>query len=513
MDFLNKFQMMGFYREKDGGAGGGGKSLEQKTNEKLGIETTGGSGDPRSGSSGDGDGGGTPDGGDGSPDDGGSADEGGEPGGEEEPGEGSPDGGTPSGEDPGADGDGGEEPGEGGADAGEGGASDGDGDGGSDMFYDPELHVEGEPSHSNKFPSREQAEFAAIEKAQLLKDKISEMKEDDVDPGAIKLPSAVDNDPEQLDNMTSLEVVNAMDDDDLRGFLNESDGSRQRLDAKHSRVAESRQARQYANDLEEAQGQLFDQVRELMDVTEIQENLQKFNDPEKGRAFISEKIDEKVQAELKEDYNELENWVEKVDSGDIDISYKEFDEEKQRRMNKIQQKEADIRSDYEGVVDTYERVNELNSKVENNTELSPEQKAEQRWDAFSTVQDDLGTIPIEQTGAPDLALFADTPEARAELVAAKNWAVQNKDDYNGLMTTRDWVDALENGWPEHKDDIRAGRQRDQIEDDDDGGSDGDDDIPKPGRQSKLEGEGDSVQEKNRSRLDKLEELTNAKVGA
>jgi len=382
------------------------------------------------------------------------------------------------------------------------------------MFYDPEVHVEGKASHSNKFPTRDKAEFAAIQKAEMLADKLAEMEEDDVDRGAIRLPKALQGNPDNLENMKSLEYVNSMSDDELRNFLNESDGSRQRLDIKHKRAKKEAETRQYKNELEKVQGKLFDDLQEVMDVETIRENMNKFNDPEQGKALIKEKIDAKIDAQLEDDINDLEDWIDKVDSGEIDISYKEFDDQKQKKVKNIEDKEQNLREKYNSALDTYDRVFELNDNIDETQELTAAQKKDKMWGAFSSMQKDLGEIAIEETGSPDLDILAKTPEARAELVAAKNWAFQNAEDYNGLMHPADWREALEVGWPAHKDKIRAGRQRENLAEDDDGAGGGseDDDIPNPGDQRKLNGDEDTVRQKNKSNLDKLVELTNAKVG-
>lgn len=504
MDFFDKLRMSGFYYESPND-GGGGKTLEQITNEKLGSGPEGGGEGPAD-DGGDGAGGSdqpeqpktkekeSPDDSPESPDGGG--------GGEEKPD------GSGSGADDSADSPDGED------DSPDGEVGDGDGSGEDTPFYDPELHVEGQASHSNKFPTREQAEYAAIQKAQMLREKLDEMEEDGVDRGAIRLPGAIGNNPEELENLTQLERVATMDDDELRSFLNESDGSRQRLDMKHKNAKQEQQAKQYKNEFEKTQGQFFDEVKEVMSVEEIQQNLNKFNDPEQGKQLLQKKIDAKVKEELSDDVKELENWVDKVDEGEIDLSYKEFDEQKRKKVKNIEDKERELREEYGSAVDTYDKLFDLNENIDQTTEMTAEEKRQKRWEAFDGMQRDLGELAIEQTGSPDLDILAETPEARAELVAAKNWAAQNAADYNGLLHESDWREALEKGWPEHKKNVRAGRQADQLkgEEKGGGGSSDDDDIPSPGDQRKLDADGKTVHSRNKSRLDKLEELTRQKVG-
>lgn len=500
MKFSQKLRQLGIYHEGENDQGGGGdggdpaptgKSLEEITNQKLG----GGEPEPESGD-------------DPEPEP--------EPEPKDDP-EPQPD---PKGEeeddpDPQPEPKGEDQP-EGGAESDD-GADPEEGDDPEGDFYDPEVHVEGKPAHSNKFPTREKAEYAAIHKAEMLRDKLKEMEEEGISRGAITLPKALQDDPEAVERFLSLESVHEMEDDELRSFLNESDASRQRLEAKHSREKQAKQARQTKNQYEEAQIELYDSLEKVTDADDIQANLNKFGDLEQGKQFIQSKIDAKVEAAISEDVDALEEWVDKVDEGEIELSHKEFDRQKSQKVKAIEAKERDLRAELEPTIEKFEEVHGLAEKVDKGGgEASPEQKIEQTWNSFAEMQKDLGEIPIEETGSPDLDILADTPEARAELVAAKNWLFQNRADYNDLQSPADWARGLREGWPAHKDKVRAGKQKQEIE-----GKKGkkgkkgesDDDIPKPGDQDKLDGINNrNVHARNESALDKLEELTNAKVG-
>lgn len=379
-------------------------------------------------------------------------------------------------------------------------------------FYDPEVHVEGTPAHSNKFPTREKAEFAAINKAEMLRKTLQELDEEDIGRGAVPLPKALNGDPKAIENMTALEVVHAMEDEDLRGFLNEADASRQKLEARRERKQKQRQATEVKNEFEQKQLDLYNELSGLMGESEIQSNLAQFGDKQKGKNLIESKIDQKVKAELEEDRQALEDWIEQVDSGEIELSFKEFDKEKTRRVNAIADKERQIREQYEPVLETYEQTYNLAEKVETGgEEMTPAQKAKTQRTARDEMEADL---------QGDLALLADDADARAEYVAAQRWALQNASDYNELLTPADWADAIRNGWPAHKDKVRASSQKRKLEGekagkDKKGGGGGDDDdpIPKPGDQRELEGiNANAVRSENQKRLKKLEELTNAKVG-
>lgn len=474
------------------GAGGSQKTLEQITNEKLaGKEPT-----PKGG-------GGEDEGGETPPPD--RKDE--SPKGDEQP--------APP-EDEGADG-GDEQPPGGGEQA---PVDGGDGDEPTEDFYDPEVHVEGTPSHSNKFPTREKAEFAAIHKAERLKNKLSELDESGIGRGAIKLPDATGDQADAVDQFTSLERVHAMDDDDLRGFLNDADAAYQGLERRESRVKDEQQARQVQNKYEQAQVDLYDGLKNLVSEDEIKQNISKLGDVESGKQYVKSLIDKKVEQELSDDRAELEDWIEKVEEGEIEYdSMKKFAAERDRRLDTIRQKEQDIRDQFKPTMQTLDQVYELAETAQQTTEPTPEQKAARMWDSFDEMQKDI--VSQFDSSLPDqYAILADNADARAELTAAKNWAIQNRSDYNDLQNPADWRKAILQGWPKHKENIRAGRQKEQLEGDKDekkpggsGKSSGKDDIPSPGNQDLLEGISDrNVHARNRTALDKLEELTNAAAG-
>lgn len=482
MDFLQKLQALGLYYEKPGEGGGGGQaetmSPEELTNKKLAgesVETK-----PEGGKE--------------------SEPKGGE---EKPPGQEKPEGGKSEGEEDPMD----EVEKKAAAKKGEGEEpAEGEESEEPEFYYDPEKHVEGEPAHSNKFPTREKAEFAAINKAEMLRAKLEEMKEDGVDRGAVPLPKALNGDPDAIENMTDLEIVHSMSDDELRGFLNESDASRQRLESRYERKKKQKEAAQAKNEFEEMQIELYNDLEKILDANEIQNNLSKFGDLEEGKDFVRSKVNEKIKSELADDRQELEDWIDKVDSGEIQLSIKEFDREKQKRLENINSKREQLQKEYSPVIDKLEKTYNLAEKVESgggDQTLSPQEKAKRMRSARDEMEQDL---------KGDLDLLADDSDARAEYVAAQKWAITNKADYNDLQHPSDWARAIQNGWPEHKKKVRSARQREELE----GGKGGDksaDDINKPGDQRKLEGiEARNVQSRNRKALDKLEEMTNAKVG-
>jgi len=372
------------------------------------------------------------------------------------------------------------------------------------FFYDPEVHVEGEPAHTNKFQTREKAEFAAINKADLLKKKLEQMKEDNIDRGAVPLPKALQENIEMLDNLTSLEFVHQMEDDDLREFLNESDRSRQLLDRKHDRVKNEAELRQAKSEYEEKQIKLYDDLTALMSQDEIQKNLNKIGDPQKGKEYLNSVIDQKVKDETEQMRQDLQEWIDKVDSGEIDLSIKEFDQQKQTKLDAIKDKAESVRKTHQPVLETFDSLHDLHKKVGEKQALTPEQKAENMWRSFDEFQKDR---------AGDLPILADNADARMELVAAKKFAVANASDYNDLQHPADWVKAITDGWESHKKKIRANNQRNKIQDKKTE-DEQPDDIPKPGDQTKLKGDGSKmVETTNKKNLDKLEQLTNARVGA
>lgn len=389
------------------------------------------------------------------------------------------------------------------------GGDDDDGDGDSDeTFFDPEVHVEGKPAHSNKFKTREQAEYAAISKADLLKSKIDEMKEDGVNPGAIPLPKALENNLDNIDQFTSLEFVNAMDDDELRNFLNESDATRQRFDEKHKRVKGEKVARETKNRYEEVQVELFDDLEQIMGTEQIQANIDKLGKKESAKDFIKTAIDGKVKEELQPMRDDLEAWIDKVDSGEINLSIKEYDEQKQQKVDAIETKAQQLRDQYKGVDEKVDELYSLHEKVESGDGggPSPEVVRQNMFNAFDEFQKDRsGIMPI----------LDDDPSAKAELVAAKKFAIQNKEQFNNLQTPNDWVQAIDKGWTKHKENIRANNQRKQLSNDNKKrkGKGSKDDVPRPGDQSKLNTkfDMDAVHSSNKRSLDKLEELTNSRI--
>lgn len=384
----------------------------------------------------------------------------------------------------------------------EGGGSDDEGD-----FFDPERHVEGKPAHSNKFKTREQAEYAAIAKADLLKEKIDKMKEDGVSPGAIPLPKALNNNLDSIEQFTSLEVINAMDDDELRSFLNESDATRQRFEEKHNRVKNEKQVREAKSRYEEVQIELYDDLEKVLTPQEIEANIDKLGSKDTAKDFIEKSINNKVKKELTPLKEDLEEWIDKVDNGEINLSIKEFDKQKQAKVDAIEAKAKELRNEFGSAMEKVDELYELHDKVGEAQKQSPEALKKKMFDAFNEFQQDrTGIMPI----------LDDDPSAKAELVAAKKYAIQNKEQFNNLQTPNDWVKALNDGWEKHKANIRAQQQRKQLE----GGgkkkgSDGDgkDDVPKPGDQSKLDTNftTDAVHSSNKRSLDKLVELTNSRI--
>jgi hypothetical protein len=379
-------------------------------------------------------------------------------------------------------------------------------DGNTDeFFYDPERHVEGKPAHTNKFKTRENGEYAAVQKAALLKETIEKGKKDGIDRGAIPLPTALNGSEEALDNLTNLETVVAMDDDELRNFLNESDAFRQRLEEKYDRKKQEIESRKANDRFEQLQVETFDNLKKLMPVEEVQANLDKFADADKGKEFTKAKVNEKVKQQLESDRKDLDDWIDKVDSGEIEMSYKEFDKEKTARLEALQRKEREIRSQYEPIYDQIDELYELSQDIDQNKGLTPQEKREKMWNAFDEFQADR---------SGDLSILADSPEARAELVSFKQWAVQNAADFNDLLHPNDFNKAILE-WENFKERVRAQRQKKALNGDQPKSktSASDSDIPNPGDQEKIKGGRDkSVQDVRRRSMDKLVELTNATIG-
>ena len=154
------------------------------------------------------------------------------------------------------------------------------------------------------------------------------------------------------------------------------------------RKQKEQKARKVTNEYEELQVETFDELQKLMNPTVIAENKDKFADVDKATEFINSKIDEKVKSELEQERADLESWIDDIDSGKIDMSVREFDKEKQRRVNSIQQKEKEIRSQYDPLVDNMKKLHELSQEVEGQKELTPKEKAKKTWSNFSEWQED-----------------------------------------------------------------------------------------------------------------------------
>lgn len=91
------------------------------------------------------------------------------------------------------------------------------------MFYNPEEMYPDEEIHPNQYKTKFDAAQGVVNKARMLYDNYSEMKEAGVDPNAMDLPDYLDGDIENLKKYFDVAQVADMDDEKVVSVIYQSD--------------------------------------------------------------------------------------------------------------------------------------------------------------------------------------------------------------------------------------------------------------------------------------------------
>lgn len=383
-------------------------------------------------------------------------------------------------------------------------------------FYDPEefkeqKEIDRDIPHTNKFPDRESAEYAAINKASMIKEALNDLEELGTDRGAVPLPDALKGNLDNLDTLENAEHVASMDPDELQQFLWESDEFRHRIQDKAERVEQKRESQQVSQEFKQLQQELYDGISEVLGgEDQITDDVVDKLDagPAQGRKFLNEKIGERIEDELREDVEAIEEFIDSDEAASM--SNKAFANQLESKKQALRDKRDELQQKYGQVVETYEEAYELAPKVQ---EAKPKTEAEIVTQAYSA-------LDVWQEDAEDFSnLLIDDPGAKRELEAFVKNAMRNKEKFNDLQHPSDWNDAEDWWHNDFKPKIRSKRQKDKLSGEDkskkssskkSGDSKDDIDEPDPDKQEDLRSkEGDDVYSRNESRLDSLVEETDA----
>jgi hypothetical protein len=384
-------------------------------------------------------------------------------------------------------------------------------------FYDPETfkeenEIDRDVPHTNKFPDRESAEYAAINKASMIRDALDELQELDADRGAVPLPDALQGSLDNLDELENMEFVANMDDSELNKFLWESDEFRHRIQDKGDRIKQKRESQQVTQEFEQLQEDLFNGVAEVLGgEDQITQDVIDTLDagPSQGKEFLQEKIDAKIESELEADVQEIEDFIDSDEAADM--SRKKFANKLEGMKSDLADRRDELREKYNGVVETYEEAFELAPKVQESKPKTEAEKVSQAYNSLEVWQEDAAEFSN---------LLIDDPGAKRELEAFVKNAMRNKEKFNDLQHPSDWNEAEDWWHNEFKPSIRGKRQKEKLNGDKDKKkssskskskkSDDDIDEPDPNAQDDMRNnKGDDVHSMNQSNLDSLVQETDA----
>jgi hypothetical protein len=394
---------------------------------------------------------------------------------------------------------------------------------GDKSFYTPEEYksqndLSIDVPHTNEFNTRSDAEFAAVNKASMIKKQLKEFSDDGIDRGAIQLPDILEGDIDNINNMEDMARISSVDDDDLKKFLWQSDNFRHRLDDKSERVRGNRQSQQTSQEFEQLEKSLYDGLQDVLGKDMIdnqsEEVLRKINtDKQEGQQWLAGKIDERIENELSQDIKAIDEFIESDYAGLMEQT--EFARELDKRRDSLEQSKKDLESTYQNVLDDYTKAFDMAPKVNDSKEATDAQMVQEAWDAIDTWQQD-------QAGYSNL--LDDNPASKEELKAFVTTAMRNKEKFNNLQHPSD-VNQAERWWyDEFKPSIRTKQnQKDaqkQATDDtsEDGSEDGSggDDISSPDKkaqQNMRNYEEEDVYEMSNRRMDRLEEKTRQRINS
>lgn len=380
-------------------------------------------------------------------------------------------------------------------------------------FYDPERDVEGEAPHSNRFDSRETAEEAAVNKAQMVQATLQELEEDGIGPGAIPIPPQLEGDLDKLEDIANdVGTVIQWDDENLKEFLTESDRFRQRLENRAERKRSERETSEATQEFEQVQNQLVEDFQELgIDLEENEEAIKAIDQgKDKAVDYLQNQVEQVAEDAVSDEQQELNEWLNSDEAEQMTPA--EVVEERDKWQQRINRKKQQVKEEWEPVIERMERAYELASKAKTGQDGTQSQQ-----EILETAYQSFQEWQADRKG--DLDVLNDDPAAKRELKSMKNWALNNLDQFNNLQNPRDWNKVPEK-YREYKRQLRAKHQKKKVSGDSSSSQDQDDqqsggDQPRtPGDQSALrssdEREGDD-HKKNEDLMNDLVNKTAAKT--
>lgn len=324
---------------------------------------------------------------------------------------------------------------------------------GKKYFYHPEVHAKGEKTHSNAFETKEKAEEAARFKALRLHEKLQEMKEQGVGPGALVPPKALEGNLDLLETLaTDPAMVHEMEPDTLRSFIKEADQFYPALEAKQQRHTTKVQAGKMGeefNNLLEQVGQQLDELGVSPDVI-----TNEFGDREAALKLVQDKAEAQIAKALKPELDKIDKFLEQQEA-DPTLTPKELAAKLTEMQQAVDAKHAQLTKQYEPYTQQLNRIFELADQLKQHqqsgtAEVDPAVRQQRMMDSLAEFQADR----------QDLAMIQATDKTALKLFTA--WAMRNAERFNWLQQPGDVNTALD-AYNELKKSVYATQQKQQLQ--------------------------------------------------
>jgi len=224
----------------------------------------------------------------------------------------------------------------------------GEGDeGGEDtMFYNPSELYPDEEIHPNQYKTKFDAAQGVVNKARMLYENYSQMKEAGVDPNAMDLPSYLDGDIDNLKQFFDVSQVAEMEDDKIVSVIYESDKFipevKELAKSQKSEYELNNQINELLTDLNKAKDPLFKSINDRFGISLADKSIDSDQKLLSKMDQLIDQADEDDAGDLRSIKQEYIDFAKKVDqydtllkkkeAGDVQQGYTEEDAKKAFRQ-------------------------------------------------------------------------------------------------------------------------------------------------------------------------------------